>query len=179
MKTKTLLFLFALLIASYSAAFASSPQQAPARRLPTGAIVNIAPTWSAGADNILIVNNGQDLDAVVELVRNGVPMISVYVRAHDSYTIGPVWHDTYSVNFVLGQDWDGNAMTFTTQVRRDRFDQPLVFERKILNYYTGSPTIEFTYWKAYLGSANPGDAKTLEQLGGSRPFLLFPFDEDS
>ncbi len=178
MKAKILLLLFALLIAGYSTAHADSPRQAPPRRLPTGAIVNEAPSWDAGADNILIVNNGQDLDAVVELVRNGVSMISVYVRAHESYTIGPIWHDTFSLNFMMGQDWDSTAMTFTNQLRRDRFDQPLVFDRNVIDLFTDTPLIQFTYWKAYLGSANLNDPKKLEQFYGSRPIPQFPFDDD-
>jgi hypothetical protein len=184
MKIRIIALLFALLTAGYSPAHASVPRQAPPRRLPTGAIVNITPSWSAGGDNLLTVDNGQDLDAVVDL-RNDTSGISVYIRSHDSFAIGPVWHDTYSLSFMLGEDWDSKAMTFISQTRRDRFDQPLVFERNVVpaydiaNGFAGNLLIQYTYWNAYLGSANPNDPKKLQEFNATRLFLLPPFEEDN
>jgi hypothetical protein len=201
MKNKTLILVFAALVtggsivqasplpqasstptptvtATPAATVAATPVAAP-RRLPTGTVVQIDSSWSAGADNILIVNNGQDLDAVVTLSRNNVPMISVYVRAHEAYTIGPIWHDAYTLAFVLGQDWDSIALTFTRQVQPDSFDQPLAFDRNVILSSDGNPVlIQYSYWKAYLGSGRPNDLKSLEELGDSYPFPMVPFEDE-
>ena len=164
--------------ATPAATVAATPVAAP-RQLPTGTVVKIDSSWSAGADNILIVNNGQDLDAVVTLARNNVPMISVYIRAHETYTLGPIWHDTYTMSFVLGQDWDSAALTFTRQVQSDRFDQPLAFDRNVIYWGdVNSRLIQYTYWKAYLGSGRPNDPKSLEELSETYPFPTDAGDRD-
>jgi len=162
-----LVTLLAVLGAPASIASAQQPPVGP-RRLPTGTIVKQDPNWIAGDDNLLIITNNQDSDAVVELDQNQVPMIRVYVQAHDSYTLTSIWHSTFTLSFVLGQDWDSKALAFTSQVRNDHFDQPLVFDRTVGLSDDGYCSIFYSYWKANLGSSAPGDTKTLEELGDHR-----------
>jgi hypothetical protein len=201
MKNKILIFLFAVWVTGTSIAQASPLPQAPVtpaatltpvpaatvaatpatapQRLPTGTIVKLDSSWLVGADNVLIVNNGQDLDAVVTLSHDNIPMISVYVRAHDSHTIGPIWHDTYTLSFVLGQDWDSRAMSFTSRVQQDRFEQPLTFDRVVtLAGDRASLLIQYSYWRAYLGSGRTNDPKSLEEVGDSYFLSLSPLDDE-
>lgn len=145
---------------------ASSPSQQTTRRLDTGTIISQNTNWKWGADNKLIVTNGQSLDAVVTLSQDNKPMIAVYVRAGDVYVWDSIWHSTYSLSWVLGEDWDSDAAAFTRKTATDRFDQPLAFDRTVIP----DIGVQYSFWKAYLGSPRPNDSKTLEQLGGVRPF---------
>lgn len=164
-----------VLIVGATSVQASPVEQQTVRRLDTGTVVMQDATWKWGSDNKLIVTNGQNSDAVLTLLQDSKSMIAVYVRAGDNYTLDNIWHSTFSLSWVLGEDWDGSAGTFTRNVQRDLFNQPLVFDRTVIVGQGDAPpsAIQYSYWKAYLGSPRSNDPKTLEELGGSRLFPRF------
>ena len=98
----------------------------PARRLSTGTLLR-----DSARDSLhdLTIENGNDVDAVaVVTTSQQSPLISVYVRAGDTFTINGIRSGTYLVFFTLGDDWDSAAGRFTRRARFSRFEEPLTFQ---------------------------------------------------
>lgn len=88
------------------------------RRLPTGTFIVDNRVPSIGE---LDITNGQDLDAVVLLAtfkHSFIVLAACYVRAGEIFTINRISDGAYNMYVALGEDWDGDAASFT---RRNRF----------------------------------------------------------
>lgn len=127
----------------------------PPRRLRTGDFIKDA-GWRDGRGE-LTVENGRDLDAVAVLATypNSIAVISVYIRAGDSFTIGGIRETTYYLYFVLGEDWDAANARFTRQTRYSRFEDTFTFQ------CTPIPGgVQCTTWKVTLHGVPGGTART-------------------
>lgn len=104
----------------------------------------------------LTVKNGLDLDAVVILVssmRVEIPLMAVYIRSNDSYTITGIRDGTYIVYFSVGENWGKDSKKFTARPRYERFENELQFETTETNYSTYYTTYELTLHPVIGGTA--------------------------
>ncbi|MHB0870840.1 MAG: hypothetical protein ACYC5J_15515 [Chloroflexota bacterium] len=77
----------------------------------------------------LVLENGQNLDAVAVLTTpGGTPLISVYIRARESFTITRIRDGDYQLYFVLGEGWDNASARFTANADYCRAEGVLTFQ---------------------------------------------------
>jgi hypothetical protein len=84
-----------------------------------------------GGANQLAITNNQDRDVLVVLARPGgdePALLSVYVHADSSHTIGGLRDGTYVTYFVHGSAWSVHHEEFTQDAVFGRFDGEDVFE---------------------------------------------------
>ena len=84
----------------------------------------------SGGKARLTVDNGLDLDTVVILSRTEepeVPLMAVYIRSEDRYTIRGITRGTYILYFSLGKDWDDYSNKFINEATYKRFDDDIKF----------------------------------------------------
>ena len=78
----------------------------------------------------LTVENGLDLEALIILSGYGepkIPLLAVYIRAKDSYSIRGIKGGTYILYFALGEDWDSCSERFTRKTTYKRFEDEFDF----------------------------------------------------
>ena len=66
--------------------------------------------------------------AILTRAGSNSPLIAVYIRAGDTFTVEGIENSVYELYFSLGEDWDDQRMQFTRNVVRERFEEPLSFE---------------------------------------------------
>jgi len=123
-------------------------------RLSTGTfLVN----WISVGWGELTIENGLALDAVVILTNwwQKTPLMAVYIRSKDSYTMTHIRDGTYVLYFSLGEDWDNDSKEFVGKTTYERFEDELEFET-IGNMYTTykvtlHPVVGGTAETEYLG----------------------------
>lgn len=124
------------------------------RRLATGAFIRNSLRSGLGK---LTIENGQTLDAVVVLTTlDKVPVVSVYARAGDSFTISEIEDGIYSLYFTIGEDWDGGSARFTRKTRYLRFEEPLTFTT---TWIPGGR--QYSVWRVTLHGVSGGTARTV------------------
>ncbi|MBA7504183.1 hypothetical protein ES706_02808 [subsurface metagenome] len=83
-----------------------------------------------GGKGKLTVENGLDLEALIILSGHGepkIPLLAVYIRAKDSYSIKGIKDGVYILYFALGEDWDSCSEKFTAKTTYKRFEEEFDF----------------------------------------------------
>lgn len=101
-----------------------APAQLPERRLATGQLIERMHQDGRGQ---LHIDNGTGHDAVVELVHDGKPVVSVYVGQGSKTTVDTIDDGSYELFYTSGIDWDGQLKTFTRSCLFKRFETPVNF----------------------------------------------------
>jgi Tol biopolymer transport system component len=102
----------------------------------------------------LTIDNGRDEDAVAVLVTlDDDPVLWVYIRAGDAFTITDIPDGLYALYFVIGEGWDREINEFATAVRRARFKDLLAFETTRSATYITYSTITVTLHPVTGGTA--------------------------
>lgn len=101
-----------------------APAQLPERRLVTGQLID---TMQRDGRGQLRVDNGTAHDAVVELVHDGKPVVSVYVSKGSITTVDDIDDGSYELFYTSGIDWDDQLKTFTRSCLFKRFETPMSF----------------------------------------------------
>jgi hypothetical protein len=134
------------------------------RRLATGTLV--WNSWRSGLGK-LTIENGRTLDAVAVLTMlDRVPVVAVYVRGGDSFTISDIGDGTYHLYFTIGEDWDGGSARFTRQSRFLRFEDPLTFITTWVPWGR-----QYTVYQVTLHGVPSGTARTVPVDAGQFPDL--------
>lgn len=109
--------------------------------------VLVSPATDGGGS--LQVSNGTNRDAYIKLVepRSGTLVAAFYVKLNSSFTLEQIPDGTYEVIFVLGEDWDSKAQSFTKSKSFTKFD-------KSLNFTTTQLSNEIHY-RAFRITLNP------------------------
>lgn len=96
------------------------------RSLPENNVL-VSPATDGGGS--LQVSNGTNRDAYIKLVepRSGTLVAAFYVKLNSSFTLEQIPDGTYEVIFVLGEDWDSKAQSFTKSKSFTKFDKSLNF----------------------------------------------------
>jgi hypothetical protein len=69
--------------------------------------------------------SGAARDALVEVIRDGTPMVTAYVRAGERYTLRGIPDGAYTIVTSQGDGWDGRGWTGAEQ--RNRVGQAMHF----------------------------------------------------
>lgn len=88
----------------------------------------------------LTVENGTSRDGVVILTLSNNPVLAIYIRSGDSFTMRGIQDGTYHVYFSTGSDWNGKA--FTTAPTYEKFEDALEFITGSTTYTTYSLTLQ-------------------------------------
>jgi hypothetical protein len=99
------------------------------------------------------VLNHQDAVAVLTPVGSKFPLVAVYIRAGDSFTIKGIKDGSYELYFKLGEDWDDQQGQFTRNVTRERFMELLSFETSSVAGGVQFTTITVTLYELPEGNA--------------------------
>jgi hypothetical protein len=120
------------------------------RSLPTGTLLVAGDRSGSGQWTI---TNGLARDAVVAVTRRGdkATLHSVYVAAHQEYTLTGVRDGIYSLYFTIGKDWNDAQRRFTRSCGFTRFADPFRFTTSATTY---------TIWTASLNPVAGGTATT-------------------
>ncbi len=98
------------------------------RRLATGTFIKDSPRGGHGELTIRNELSGRDAVAVLTPAGSDSPLIAVYIRAGDSFTVQGIEDGAYELYFTLGEDWDDQPMRFTRKARLERFKDLLSFQ---------------------------------------------------
>jgi hypothetical protein len=109
--------------------FLPAPTPLPERRLANGRLVDNQRRNGRGR---LEIDNGAEHDAVVELVQDGRPIVSVYVTQGSKATVEQISDGSYDLFFASGTDWDDQLKTFTRSCKFERFAESAEFSTKPL-----------------------------------------------
>ncbi len=82
----------------------------------------------------LRLQNSNTSDRLVVVTRNTEPVMSVYLRAGESFTIEGIADGTYRLYYSQGEDWDGT--NFTRNVKTSRSSGALLFTTTDRTYST-------------------------------------------
>jgi hypothetical protein len=100
----------------------------------------------------LTIQNGADTDAVIVLTNlSSAPLLSVYVRSGDSYTVTGIRDGQFRVFFATGHDWDTGAAVFTRDASLKVFQDTLAFV---------TTSTQYTIWTLTLHVVSGGNAPT-------------------
>jgi hypothetical protein len=135
--------------------FLPAKTAAKTRRLRNGTVLK-RPNGGYGR---LSIDNGGSVDAVVSLVRRDAkkPSMSVYVRAHDSFTVSRISDGTYHIFITAGGDWDKAAKRFSRNCSFEKFDEPAKFTTKFT-----STAIEYSVHEISITPVIGGNATVSE-----------------
>ena len=99
----------------------------------------------------LQIKNGTSIDAVAKLIRGGTSILTVYIKANNTYTMLDVSDGIYWLAFAQGLDWDSTTQKFR---RNTQFS---VFE-ETFNFTTTSD--QYTIFEVTLNPVVGGTAET-------------------
>jgi len=94
--------------------------------LTNGTILKKNNTYLRG-EGELQIKNGTSLDAVAKLIRGGTSVLTVYIKANNTYTMRDISDGTYWLAFTQGLDWDSTAQKFRYNVQYSAFDETFAF----------------------------------------------------
>jgi hypothetical protein len=132
--------------------FLPAPMQLPDRQLANGQLVDNLRRNGRGQ---LEIDNGDEHDAVVKLVQDGRPIVSVYISQHSKTTVTQISDGSYELFFTSGADWDDKLKTFTRSCHFERFEQTADFTTKSIK-----GGIEYTVQSIGLTPSINGNART-------------------
>ncbi|MEU4625696.1 hypothetical protein AB0G04_37700 [Actinoplanes sp. NPDC023801] len=129
--------------------FLPGPTKDQNRRKPNGSYI----TRTTGGSGQLKIDNGNNVDTVVNLVKVGSkkPAVSVYVRGSKKVTTGRIKDGTYQVYTSSGADWDGKR--FARNCQFSKFDSNMKFK---------TTSRQFTIWEIGLKTRLGGNASSSE-----------------
>lgn len=105
----------------------------------------------------LSIDNGTRFDGVAVLaLSNDAPVMAVYIRSGESFTVTGIRDGIYYLFFTTGEDWDGDEALFTKNPRFQRFEDLLSFETT-----TTALGTQYTIWDVTLHPTVGGTAETL------------------
>ncbi|WP_093620670.1 hypothetical protein [Actinoplanes philippinensis] len=108
---------------------------------------------TTGGSGELKIDNGNNVDTVINLVKSGSkkPSVSVYIRGNKKVTTGRIKDGTYQVFMSSGTDWDGKR--FSRDCQFSKFDSPLKFT---------TTSRQYTIWELSLKVRLGGNASSSE-----------------
>jgi hypothetical protein len=104
---------------AFGAFLPAAPKQQH-RRLPSGTLVRKGD--GDGPGELVVDGRGGRTDSAVSLVRNGTPVITVYVRAGRQQIVSRIEAGLYEVFLAAGEDWAAARKGFTRDCTFTRFD---------------------------------------------------------
>lgn len=117
-------------------------------------------TRTTGGSGELKVDNGNNVDTVINLVKVGSkkPAVSVYIRGQKKVTTGRIKDGTYQVFMSSGADWDGKR--FTRNCQFSKFDSSFKFT---------TTSRQYTIWELSLKVRLGGNASSSDVDSDSFP----------
>lgn len=109
------------------------PDLTPGNSLPTGTVLKKRSTYLQG-DGELKISNGTSYDAVAKLIRDGASVLTVYIKANNTYTMKNISDGTYWLAFVQGTDWNAETQKFNRNAHASAFDETFEFETTATQY---------------------------------------------
>jgi len=109
------------------------PNLTPGNSLPTGTIIKKRSAYLQG-DGQLQISNGTNYDAVAKLIRDGASVLTVYIKANSTYTMGNISDGTYWLAFAQGTDWNATTQKFNRNSQTSAFDDTFVFKTTDTQY---------------------------------------------
>jgi hypothetical protein len=127
--------------------FLPGPTKDQNRRKANGSYI----TRTTGGSGQLKIDNGNNVDTVVKLVKVGSKKaaVSVYVRGTKKVTTGRIKDGTYQVYTASGADWDGTR--FTRNCQFSKFDSTMKFT---------TTSRQYTIWEIGLKTRLGGNASS-------------------
>ncbi|MDD5419700.1 MAG: hypothetical protein PHV57_07625 [Methanomicrobiaceae archaeon] len=111
-----------------------TPAPTPARTYPRPSTSQITGerTWG-GANELLLYNTGGRDDAVAVFTPAGSsdPILSVYIRQGEKYSIQYIWDGSYDLYFTTGKNWDPFSKRFTADKTFRKFPDTFDFASTI------------------------------------------------
>lgn len=98
----------------------------PAVSLTNGTILKKNSAYLQGYGKLQI-KNGTSLDAVAKLIRGGASVLTVYLKANNTYTILDISDGTYWLVFAQGLDWDSTTQKFRNNRQFSAFEDTFDF----------------------------------------------------
>ena len=112
----------------------------------------VRPNERGGGYGELVVDNGTSTDGVAILMFSEEPVVAMYIRAGETYTLKGIRDGTYYLYFTTGSAWNGKKFTVSPGYKR--------FE-EACDYVTGATT--YTTWSVTLHGVIGGNASA-EQI---------------
>lgn len=128
------------------------PDLTPGNSLPTGTVIKKRAAY-LGGEGQLEIANGTSYDAVAKLIRDGASVLTVYIKAGDTYTMENISDGTYWLAFAQGTDWDATAQKFNRNEHFQAFDDTFPFE---------TTSTQSAGWEVTLNSVVGGTASASE-----------------
>lgn len=104
----------------------SQPDLTPGNSLLTGTVIKKRSTYLQGEGQLKIVN-GTNYDAVAKLIRDGTSLLTVYIKANETYTMKNISDGTYWLAFAQGTDWNETTLKFNRNAQVSAFDDTFDF----------------------------------------------------
>lgn len=104
-----------------------TPDLTPGNSLPTGTVLKQRSAYLQG-EGQLEISNGTSYDAVAKLIRDGTSVLTVYIKANDTYTMENINDGTYWLAFAQGTDWNATMQQFNRNAHASAFDETFEFE---------------------------------------------------
>ena len=128
----------------------------PAISLSNGTILKKNSTYLQ-EDGELQIKNGTDLDAVAKLICDGTSILTVYIKANNTYTMRNISDGIYWLAFAQGLDWDSTIQKFRRNTQHSAFEDTFDFTTTEDNQYYYSSIFEVTLNPVIGGTAETND----------------------
>ena len=103
----------------------------------------------------LTMHNNESQDAIVVVADLDVhPLIAVYVRSGESFTIMGIKDGEYVIYSTAGKDWDSKKGTFADPRGYYKFGEPIEVKTTDLGDDVESSAFEIILWEVSLGQSN-------------------------
>jgi len=121
-----------------------------ATSLANGTILKKNSVYLRG-DGELQIKNGTNLDAIAKLILGGTSVLTVYIKANNTYTMLNISDGTYWLAFAQGLDWDSTTQKFRHNIQYSVFDE---------TFYFVTTDREYTIFEVTLNPVVGGTAQT-------------------
>jgi len=102
-------------------------------------------------DGELQIKNGTSLDAVAKLIRAGSSVLTVYIKANNTYTMTNISDGIYWLVFAQGSGWDSTTQRFQRNTQYSAFEDTF-------DFYTSNT--QYTIFEITLNPVVGGTAET-------------------
>jgi len=126
------------------------PDLKPGNSLPSGTVLKKRSAYLQG-DGELQISNGTSYDAVAKLIRDGASILTVYIKANNTYTMKDISDGTYWLAFVQGTDWNADTQKFNRNAHASAFDETFEFE---------TTATQYSGWEVTLNAVAGGTAQS-------------------